>query len=331
MKQRMSDRLPLRGAVALVIAIASFLLLAPAQAQATAGLNVVKNDDAGATFHAVQLLGFDLDGDLGELARQHPELLTKDAGFRMGEPRTAVADNQGIARFRDMEPGVYQVSHVGEASPFLVRLKAGEITQARAKEQHVYVAKKALQDTSGPGQDADFQITAAVPAPDAHGKIQRFVLSDPLDPRLDFQAIERPTLRYLDKTVELREGPDFFVTEAGNRVTVDFTEQGLSTLAEYRRDYPNTTVQLVIATRVRPDAATDTPIRNIAELSTDGTDGKSSETSEEAAVAMGERSESLRDRLPMTGANILFLVLAGITLIILALVLLARRRKDEEQ
>lgn len=274
--------------VALCIALVLTVPGPPAGAAGTGVLEVTKPEGKGfdpqlntAHFTARRLIGLNetnIDA-LGQLSINEPRLLTDTPGYATGPAITAQTDASGVARFDGLESGVYQVVETNPNSgntytlptaPFLVYVAEGITTKVTAKNQPMSVTKSTGTQIASPGEEVHFEITTNVPPCDVNGELHQFVVIDELEPRFEFLGLREVRISNLDGEFTLQEGEDHTTELRDNTVYFSLDKAGLSKLADARLGNPETKVHLTLATRVREDADTSTPLSNIARFSPDG-------------------------------------------------------------
>ncbi|QPK78654.1 class C sortase [Corynebacterium lizhenjunii] len=291
----------------------------------------VATEGISGQFSAARLEGFAADSaqQLGQAVQANPRLLTSTPGYTLGPERTQSTNSQGVATFSNLEPGVYVVHELSEATaPFLALVRAGELTRATAKATPNSISKTALSTQARPGGEAVFRLSATVPPVDASGRLHQYVLIDELEPRLEFAGVRRAVVRTVDGEKALEPAHYTATVRNGNTVEFSLTAAGLDKLAGLRQGHPETTVSIELLTRVRADSATDTPLRNTAHFAPDGY----CLSPEQAGCSAPEASGAVtvtweQGNLARTGAGVREIVLLAVVLLGLGLVL--RRSKED--
>jgi len=211
---------------------------------------------AGVEFTVQRVSGIDLTTNEGW--RAAGELTAAEAAARAEQPGTAkTTDAAGDASFPGLPLGLYLVSEtsvpagVTPGTPFLVTLPLTdpEDRDAWLYDVHVYPknavtgGEKTVRDAGAVAQGDEIVYTIRGDIPNVE-VIDGYRIVDALDPRLDHLS----TAVSLTNGVPVAEGRDARVSfdQAGNTVTVEFTEQGRALLAA---NATAAQVQLVITAR----------------------------------------------------------------------------------
>ncbi|MCS4492310.1 isopeptide-forming domain-containing fimbrial protein [Corynebacterium sp. ES2715-CONJ3] len=284
-----------RSLIAALLAVSTIaLVIVPAHAQAPRHLQIVKTfanptqrtdgvvgpeQLIGATFTIRQLFGLgELDpSQLNDLILQRPELLTSDPQVNTGPVMHARTDDNGVALFSGLEPGIYQVREdarrMGDtpelvSTPFLVIVDQPS-TAVRTKIQPPSVTKRADRETADWGETIAYSITAQVPPVDSNGQLHRVEFFDSLDTNLDFEGIDTIVVENLDGSVRL-EANDYRTSVEANEVSISLSDAGLTTISRLRAGHPETTVNISFRARVKAPLFPGTKISNTIYASADG-------------------------------------------------------------
>lgn len=195
-------------------------------------------------------------------------------GYTLGDATsvmTGAAGNPGEAKFDDLPIGLYLVQETGHgslpivttAAPFLVTIPLaennaqGEATGNWLYDVHAYpknqLVDKPTKQVADPtsvlaaGAIVTWTVNAPIPALNGTDSFTKFVVTDDLDPKLEYQASATVTVE--DLTLETTD----YSVSTGNPVTVTFSPSGLTKLEglAQRPGYDGTTnVVVKINTKV---------------------------------------------------------------------------------
>ncbi|MDU0479852.1 SpaH/EbpB family LPXTG-anchored major pilin [Staphylococcus chromogenes] len=281
----------------LMLIAALFLAGAPAAtAQESYSLSIQKTDGQGetvgklipgVTFKINRLLDLSpmTQAELADLTKKDISILTDSSPYPMGPELTMATNEQGIAKFSNLEPGVYLVREMAyrignvdylQATPFLVSVPevgigARNDVLVRTKNQPLPVAKQTDKFCVEQNDPALFTITTGVPEPDVTGRLYQYAIVDPLDPRVEYRgslsvAIEGNGAQPLAEGTDYRRSWD----EETRSIIIQFTESGLEKLAAARTGHPDTRVVTKFEATVQDWASIGDVVPNTAFLIPDG-------------------------------------------------------------
>ncbi|MGV3207617.1 MULTISPECIES: isopeptide-forming domain-containing fimbrial protein [unclassified Corynebacterium] len=235
----------------------------------------------GAQFQLLELLGLNASSeeDLQKLIAENPRLVYGDPGVAVGTRLLAETDQDGIARFPGVSPGIYQLrelpSQYGDvernaATTTLVRVEAGRTVSIRAKNQPMRVDKEVNTSFAQPGATVGYRVTSNVPDVDADGKLYRWEFKDQLDDSFASGKITRIVIANADSDKDLKPGVHYKDSSASLTLDAALEEPGLQELARLRDGHPETTVAVHIEAVLREDVPARTRVPNIAQVAVDG-------------------------------------------------------------
>lgn len=158
------------------------------------------------------------------------------SGFTLGGKDTKTTDGNGLATFGKLPLGLYLVTEssapanaTSTTAPFLVTLPLSQNNGKWLYDVNVY-PKNSINDTtptktvanpSNPALGSTVDWTVTAPVPRANHGITSFVITDKLDPRLEFQSAS---------LAGLTSGSDYTVTNSNGTVKITLTSSGLKKL-----------------------------------------------------------------------------------------------------
>lgn len=235
---------------------------------------------AGVPFQINQLLDMapTSPDQLSRMTQENIAVLTDASPFPMGPAVTVKTNNDGLAIFTGLAPGVYLVREqpyrIGnvdylQATPFLVSVSGDQAV--RPKNQSLPVMKETNKFCVTNDDPALFTITTGIPEPDRNGVLHQYAIVDPIDSRLSYLGnLSVAIVGHGDQV--LAEGTDYThnFDQASNSVIVQFTEVGLLKLASARSGHPETRVVTTMNATVNDWATAGDIIPNTAFLIPDG-------------------------------------------------------------
>ena len=153
-------------------------------------------------------------------------------------------DENGTLKFDGLPKGLYKVtetevpanSGLVPGAPFLVYVPMtkpegkGWIYDVHAypKNSEVTITKEVEDQNAQAGQDYKYTITTGVPAVAKNSKLEKYIVKDELDPKLDAEnaTVEVKYGAAPDSADELAAGTDYQLVKEGQEIRVEFTGAG---------------------------------------------------------------------------------------------------------
>lgn len=274
----------------------TLLGVTPAVAQTPYSLTILKTDGVGqesgipiegVPFQINRLLDLPPtpQAELATMVQQNIAVLTDASPHPMGPALAAITDEEGLARFNNLEPGVYlvreQAYRIGntdylQSTPFLVSVPEVGENQTndvliRTKNQPLPVVKETDKFCVDNNDPARLTITTGVPEPDKNGELHQYAVVDPIDSRMKYLGNLQVSIAG-NGAQELSEGTDYRYSfdDSSDSVIIQFTDSGLSKLAAARHGHPETRVVTSFDATVQDWVAVGEIVPNTAYLIPDG-------------------------------------------------------------
>lgn len=213
-------------------------------------------------FQAQKVSGIDLTTNAGWEAASRLNLTDFMAGGPrtgdLGPALTTTTDEEGKARFKDLDLGLYLVTEAsGPAqalgfnviNPFFVTVPTTAAdgkswnydVSVQAKDQRIAARKAAAKRCIEVGESVQLGITSTLPAPDEKDRIGSFQIVDPLAVEIEHVAgTDQVFLTKADTTTvpDRLDAEDFEVSVEDNIAKLVLRDSGLKKLAKWRKGNP---------------------------------------------------------------------------------------------